>query len=66
MTSSKLILTYKYRIKDSASRQSLVSLSYKVNYVFNYVNELHALYFTHANDIIIYDFTRSFVYYRFI
>jgi putative transposase len=41
MTSSKHILTYKYRIKDSASRQSLVSLSCKVNYVFNYVNELH-------------------------
>ena len=34
-----MILTYKYRIKDSSSRTILNRMSGTVNYVFNYCNE---------------------------
>jgi transposase len=33
-------LTYKYRIKDSSSRQALKALASKVNYLWNYINDL--------------------------
>lgn len=36
-----MILTYKYRIKDATSRKALCALSGKVNYVWNYVNEIN-------------------------
>lgn len=36
-----MIITYKYRIKDSNSRKKLVSLAGKANFVWNYVNEVH-------------------------
>ena len=39
--SNKINLTYRYRIKDSISRVALCLLAKNVNFVFNYVNELH-------------------------
>ncbi len=37
------ITTYKYRIKDSQHRKHLIRLSYAVNYVWNYCNEVSLL-----------------------
>ncbi len=36
-----MILTYKFRLKDSTSRKRLCRLAGKVNFVWNYVNELN-------------------------
>ncbi len=36
-----MILTYKYRIKDSSSRKALCALAQSVNDVWNYVNEVN-------------------------
>lgn len=35
-----MILTYKYRIKDSVSRKKLTKLASSVNFVWNYINDL--------------------------
>ena len=35
-----MILTYKYRIKDSNSKRELARLASSVNFVWNYVNSL--------------------------
>jgi hypothetical protein len=42
MSTKKLITTYQFRIKDSnkALRKSLMVLSGKVNFVWNYINDL--------------------------
>jgi putative transposase len=36
-----MTLTYKYRIKDSTSRKTLCALASRVNYIWNYVNDLN-------------------------
>ncbi len=36
-----MLLTYKYRIKDSTSAKTLCALATKVNYVWNYINEIN-------------------------
>lgn len=55
-----MFLTYQYRIKDSSSRQRLSRLAWRVNFVWNYCNDLAIKYFNQYKSTEVFPFISEY------